>query len=444
MQPCDFIIAVWGESHLRLLSEAAVPTLLAPGNLPGFASRRPARFIVYTTHEGERFLALQPWTQSIARLMPFEVRVFMKSDPATPLDHYRMWRAATVDARARGHYVFFLVPDVVWADGSLLHVAGLLDQGKRAMYTVQPRIVQETALPELLARTSKSGDGTITVSTLEMKRFAARHMHPYPASSLVMGRHVPRQLEQLTWYDPGNGFEVRPLGLHPRGFDPACFELEQAVFDFRGAPDPSDLAFITDSDRAASFSLTPFRAYFGYHFYPNTPGVLDTARWWLDWRYPPTQLVFSQRFLFNSEKPNALAGTPGPSARYARELLASDELIEVALALRDQGLRRAAEYLAYALEAGRLRRAYRAGQALRIMAPVDEALPRPGSREEAALLADPARLTRLMALHIRPLAQGVAAIEGSPPPAGQPFTVRGHEVTPVSRALTLPASGRGR
>ncbi|GEM_PF-1843682 len=433
-QGCDFVVAVWGTEHLRVLFEAAIPTLLADGNLPAVASALPSRLIFFTTFAGERSITSQPLWHVLSQVLPVLVKVFSGADPATPAAHYAMWRAAVEDARTAGRYVFMMSPDVIWADGSLRHVGELIRSGKKAIYMVQPRLVLETALLELNGRFRDSGNGVMTIKPSQMSELALRHMHHYQAASLAGGHYLPAQPEQLLWAQPPGRLEVRSFGLDPRGFDPRHFQLDSHVFNFSAVSQPEALAFVTGPDKALAFSLCPFGQYASYHFYPKEARVLDVARWWLEWRYPPTQLVFSKPSWLSGPVPDAAGNGYPVSGRFAGKLLAADELIALALALRDHGLGRAAMYLALALETGRLHEAWRGVMPLVILAPIDAALPSLDSPEARKLLSRPDVLRGFVASHARLAGQGRQGWGNPSTRAGDEFQVRSHTVVPVSES----------
>lgn len=67
-----FSVPVWGPNHTDLFINAGLPSLLAPGNIPGLREVGECRFFVHTRPEDEARLASAPSFQRLSKEMPVE------------------------------------------------------------------------------------------------------------------------------------------------------------------------------------------------------------------------------------------------------------------------------------------------------------------------------------------------------------------------------------
>src|SRR5271163_3741610 len=51
------LLPVWGYSFVRQFLEYGLPTLLAPGNVPGLAAELPTEFVILTSADDEPFIS---------------------------------------------------------------------------------------------------------------------------------------------------------------------------------------------------------------------------------------------------------------------------------------------------------------------------------------------------------------------------------------------------
>lgn len=438
--PCEFVVAVWGGPYLEMLSELALPTWLAPGNLPAFATKRRTHLTLYTTPEGSAFLTSTPAWQRLTGILDAKVSVFGRSNPAHPMDHLTVWQKGIDQAQACGRFAFMLAPDTVWADGSLSYVEELISAGKQLIFILQPRVAHETASPEIRRRFTDRTTGAISIPPEDLAGLLVRHMEFYTASSVMPARRLPIHLEQLLWPTAEGGIEARALAMDPRGLDTSALAFRPYAFAITSLPDPSKAAFVTDFRRAAALSLTPAGKDFALYALPNPAGPEWAGRWWLRWHDAATRHFPAQRFRLAGEANHDTTGRV-EGRLFTRAAAAAHDLMAIASAMRARGLRRAAQYLALGIETAQVHRYWPHDRRLLVLAPVDGALPSLDSTDGARIAADAVLLRRAVVAHARWLNTASVAPPAAWEPAGEGFDVLGHHVQPVSRPLIAMNGG---
>src|SRR5882762_2811124 len=74
---------VWGPGHLGLFLRIGLPSLLAPGNLPGLSCRATSRYFIYTQPEGAAQLRAAPAFRALAEIIRVEI-VPIEDEIASP------------------------------------------------------------------------------------------------------------------------------------------------------------------------------------------------------------------------------------------------------------------------------------------------------------------------------------------------------------------------
>ena len=139
-----FSVPVWGNNHTDLFINVGLPSLLAPGNIPGLREVRECRFFIHTRPEDEARLLSASAFQRLSEYMPVEIR-FIRDPIVNPYitmsDCHReiMRLAAAHDVPA-----VFPSPDHVWGDGSMVGMERLAEAGKTAIHLAGVRLVGPT------------------------------------------------------------------------------------------------------------------------------------------------------------------------------------------------------------------------------------------------------------------------------------------------------------
>src|ERR1700733_11771032 len=120
LRPFYIVVVVWGEVYRDYLLEYALPTMLAPGNLPALQGRRPAKYLIATTREDWEIIRA---TAIFCELRKYAEPVFLELPSK---DDRPYWRYSIVghklccEMAARDKaYRMFTSPDALYSDGML-------------------------------------------------------------------------------------------------------------------------------------------------------------------------------------------------------------------------------------------------------------------------------------------------------------------------------------
>src|SRR5262245_49033107 len=148
------VTVVWGREFVEVFLRIGLRSLLAEGNAPALARAHQVTYTIYTTPEDRQRLEAEPAFTRLREALNVEFSPFNLSeiDGANPSSHGIFWYRAIALARRRSEVLFFIMPDVLYARGTLLAWARRFESGARAIFTLGPRVALETTLPELEAR----------------------------------------------------------------------------------------------------------------------------------------------------------------------------------------------------------------------------------------------------------------------------------------------------
>lgn len=216
------VTVIWGAPFVDLFLRLALRSLMAAGNLPDLARGNNCRWTIYTTAEDAERLRGSPLFASVSELLDVDVSIFGlgEIDPANRGSHAILWQRGLELARRNRETLFLLIPDLLYAEGTLTRWAQRFAEGYRAVYTPGPFVALETALPEI---ESRGTDGALAIRQDDMLDMLLRHMHPAEAA---MFRDAPRRTQHpehdLRGLD-GQGFVMRVFTSQPFCLDPNHF-----------------------------------------------------------------------------------------------------------------------------------------------------------------------------------------------------------------------------
>ena len=220
------IMQVWGDLYTRLLTDVCLPALLSPGNIPALAVDRPTVFRIFTTEPDMARFRESPAYAELTRHVTVE---FNSLDAAPDGDKYAamtdIHRHIVRDAADRNLALIWLVPDSIWADGSLRTVVRAVAAGKRAVMQSAVKVNRSTALPYFEERLA--GRSAVAIESRELVQVALDHMHRYYRAWFWDAPKFSRNAANVYWRVDDKGFVLRGFHLHPLMLHP-----ERAVADF--------------------------------------------------------------------------------------------------------------------------------------------------------------------------------------------------------------------
>lgn len=265
--PFYYVMVVWGGHYLDMFLELALPSFLAPGNLPAMSNRAESRFLIFTTPEGRARIAAAP---VFRRLQEVIEPVFVDSPWLNDKMPYHLKAAqghrhgAEIAAAGEG-YCIYLCPDCLISAGSFVHLEHLARAGKQAVMVSGLRLVTETVYRELRERDLLSPGQPIVLSGRELVALGMRHLHPEAQRYRWEHPYFSEHPVVCLWSVPGeSGCLVRAFHLHPIMVSMKAAQdfsvLENSTVDGeflgRNIVDWDNIYIETDSDHFTLFSLT--------------------------------------------------------------------------------------------------------------------------------------------------------------------------------------------
>jgi hypothetical protein len=258
--PFVFSTPVWGSGHVGLFLNVGLPSLLAPGNLPGLTDDPNNRYLIYTRSEYERDIRVAHSYRRLASILAVEI-IPISEEIQVP--HHTMSnchadslrRAEEANAAA-----VFIPPDCVWSDRSMVRLETLARSGKSVVHISGIRLNRDGVVPEFAARYSEDR----TVLTLEPRELAdigLRHLHRITRSHFFDEYGGELMPANLVWSVEDEGLLLRCFHLHPLLVKPQVSqaEFESTIDDdlaLRACPDSGRDYVVTDSDELLTFEMS--------------------------------------------------------------------------------------------------------------------------------------------------------------------------------------------
>jgi hypothetical protein len=266
-----FVIAMpaWGERHVGLMLDVALPSLLAPGNLPMFDSKG-VELRVYTSARDIHRIGS---SGVLERIRASGVRTTGEVMPSVVLDSDDRHAPASWAFAHALRYAFEieaamlpLPPDAVYADGFLSILRNAVEHGTRVVHVAGLR----TRMDAMMADAVECRDGVIQLSPRELAGHALSNLHPCMVSHLWgLGddqdrSHLlpPLQPSQLLWAVGGGGLLIRSFHPHPAlirpSVMPSAFDgTVDMDFALKTVHDLGGHVVLMDSDVGCLYSLYP-------------------------------------------------------------------------------------------------------------------------------------------------------------------------------------------
>lgn len=416
------IAVIWGTEFVNMFLRFGLRSLLAEGNLPDLARAHRVVFTIYTTEPDARAIEASPAFVQLRESVDVRFSFFTANDidSANYGSHNILWERALDTAKQNREILFFLIPDLLYAQGTLMRWAALFEAGCHALYTPGPQVVLETILPEIDTRFPLSTP-IISLNNQDITSLLLRHLHPMHCG---MMRDSPRRIP-FPEYDirsvAGRGFVLRELSANPFALDPSHFD-ELVNFS------PADHLDAVVTEPCSVLSVEPLFKRIEWYY---RPWRLDATRlsqiggWW-NFFTPPGcakdsetahEFCVNDDALWRAGCARAAAG----GRLFRAQVIVAGRIYRLIIELQKLGLGRSAALLAAALYSTDLRRRIGLHDNATLLVPQDGAYDKAGAADVWALLA-PGRERELVDL------------------------VRDHILLPVEESAVLPTSktARGR
>jgi hypothetical protein len=173
------LTALWGAEFCDIFLRVTARSLLAAGNFPDLSRRHDATYTIITTAADAARIAPHPVFRALAAAGKVELQTIDEGeiDPTNPSSHWIIWRKGIEAAKEKRESVIYIMPDVVYASGTLLGWASAFEQGYRAVFSSVPEVVLETTLRELDERPAVAQRAELNLSVRELTSLFLKHIH---------------------------------------------------------------------------------------------------------------------------------------------------------------------------------------------------------------------------------------------------------------------------
>lgn len=200
------VTVYWGPWHKGIFLNGCLPSLKAPNNLPAMRD-------FYDDVEWHI------WTDSPVEIdIPGIKVVFHDVFEGVSLERRyawqdKHWKSGKAIAKERGGHIYFIGPDQIWSENFYLNIAEALSNGKHAVITNGPRVL-ESCLEDLYYN-----DGVIKAGGSTLIQAAMDHIHP------LMDAHSLDSENACTWP------ELAVLRCNPDVWISHCFGHETMAWN---------------------------------------------------------------------------------------------------------------------------------------------------------------------------------------------------------------------
>jgi hypothetical protein len=250
------ILPVWGSRFVRQFLEFALPTLLAPGNVPALAKALPCQFVLLTSGQDDPVIRHDRGWRRLRQLCRADIELI--DDLITEGNHTTTLTLAYARAiKQAGEQMmntcfFLLVSDYIMADGSLSHVLERMQRGVSGILAGNFQIIAEDAIP-MMRRKLSSIAPELVLPPRNLMQWTFNHLHPATSASIVnYPLNHKSHTNRLFWRVDddtliGHFYLLHPIAVRPEVTD---FVIGSS-FDYSFIPEmcPSDnVEAITNSD----------------------------------------------------------------------------------------------------------------------------------------------------------------------------------------------------
>ena len=268
---------VWGAQYCRTLTALSLPSMLGPGGLPALARGGRAEYHLFAPESDLEQLRCAPAVQQLAELLPIFEHLITAPEPGA--GNWQMVSAhsgAIAASAAAGAAVCVLCPDMVVSDNCYERARRLIAE-RGAVETHGHRVVLEDAAADL------AGWG-LRPTCRQLAELTIKRWHPWHDPLWWNPRRVSPWPAAFYWRVGAVGLAAHVFTAHPllvrtrRGSAPPAGTVDH-VFAQELWPDPSDRAFVTDSDELAYVELSA-RAQGDPNYYLDNIDAVEFTRNW--------------------------------------------------------------------------------------------------------------------------------------------------------------------
>jgi hypothetical protein len=180
LPPFYFIVTFWGARYREWFCRFALPSLLAPNNIPALQHLKKCRFLICTTRKDWARLQREP---IFVLLKQYIAPIFLESRPSPLSEHKysRMSRghvALTVACHEARACAIYFAPDTVVPDGCVAAAQRLWMEGRRVVLCTAIRFDMDGVEAELSSRGLLKPGLPLVLSRRDAVDIGLRNLHP--------------------------------------------------------------------------------------------------------------------------------------------------------------------------------------------------------------------------------------------------------------------------
>jgi 2-polyprenyl-3-methyl-5-hydroxy-6-metoxy-1,4-benzoquinol methylase len=259
------LLPIWGLPWVKRFLTVALPTWLAPGNLPAVAAKLPAEMVLLTAREDEIYLRAHPAFRRLEAVLPVRLQFI---DHLITGNNYSttITLAYTEAVREAGPDMLetcfmFLVGDYIVADGSFGHIIDRMLAGCSGILVGNFQVIEEDASVWLQDRIDDSPT-MLALAPRQLVDWGLAHLHPATLANIVnFGIIRNAHTNRMFWRVDGRTMIGRFFLMHMICIRPETTEFViGASCDYSFIPEmcPSgNVEIITDSDSYLVIEMQP-------------------------------------------------------------------------------------------------------------------------------------------------------------------------------------------
>src|SRR5262245_42840714 len=160
------VCLVWGEEFADFFARYCIPSLLEPHNLPGIAGEQEVTLLLYTDLATREFLEQCESFTTLGTFVQIEWHMLEQLPAAARGNHWVPWQRAVAGRSGDFDAFLVIIPDCVYASGSLGRIVAALEEHDTVYYTL-PQVCRETVGAELDGLRVVDGHGYISFTSCQ-------------------------------------------------------------------------------------------------------------------------------------------------------------------------------------------------------------------------------------------------------------------------------------
>jgi hypothetical protein len=253
-----FVTLVWNKPYVDLFNEVFLPSQCTKGNLLYLKEKKcDGIYRIFTTKEDRTAIETSAYFSKLQECISVEfVEVILTPSfsiyQEMVIHHQKAMQEASIEDAA----IIFLMPDMVFAEGTFASWINRLEKGKRVILLTSLRLNREDFVSEFLQKKK------ISYAPRELVTMALKHLHERIRFSFWDKKRFSSWPSILGWKVKENELLVHSFHPHPIlvWMENRNMELSNTIDDGffeKACPSIEKWDFITDSDECITFELTP-------------------------------------------------------------------------------------------------------------------------------------------------------------------------------------------